>query len=159
MIKFFKLAFILIILTSSAIADTDGNLELSKKDKSVKDCFEPFNRATFALNQGLDKAIFKPVARGYRKLPPSIKIGTGNVIDNLSNLVTIPNNFLQGDIKMAIINTGRLVVNTTIGLLGIIDVADDMGFPTYVKEDYGQTLVSGGWSWLLYSSSRQVHQL
>ena len=69
MIKFFKLAFILIILTSSAIADTDGNLELSKKDKSVKDCFEPFNRATFALNQGLDKAIFKPVARGYRKLP------------------------------------------------------------------------------------------
>lgn len=143
MIKFFKLAFILIILTSSAIADTDGNLELSKKDKSVKDCFEPFNRATFALNQGLDKAIFKPVARGYRKLPPSIKIGTGNVIDNLSNLITIPNNFLQGDIKMAIINTGRLVVNTTIGLLGIIDVADDMGFPTYVKEDYGQTL--GKW--------------
>ena len=114
-----------------------------KKNKQVKDCFEPLNRASFALNQGLDKALFKPIAKGYRNLPPSVRVGAGNVINNLSNLITIPNNVLQGDIKMAFINTGRLVVNTTIGLLGIIDVAEDMGFPTYEKEDYGQTL--GKW--------------
>ena len=143
MIKFLKLVCILIIITSGALADTDGNLELSKKNKQVNDCFEPLNRASFALNQGLDKALFKPIAKGYRNLPPSVRVGAGNVINNLSNLVTIPNNFLQGDIKMAFINTGRLVVNTTIGLLGIIDVADNMGFPTYEKEDYGQTL--GKW--------------
>ena len=143
MLKIFKFVCILIMITSGALADTDGNLELSKKNKPVKDCFEPLSRASFAFNQGLDKALFKPIAKGYRKLPPSVRTGTSNVVDNLSNLITIPNNVLQGDIKMAFINTGRLVVNTTIGLLGIIDAAENMGFPTYVKEDYGQTL--GKW--------------
>ena len=143
MLKIFKFVCILIMITSGALADTDGNLELSKKNKPVKDCFEPLNRASFAFNQVLDKALFKPIAKSYRKLPPSVRTGTSNVVDNLSNLITIPNNVLQGDIKMAFINTGRLVVNTTIGLLGIIDAAENMGFPTYVKEDYGQTL--GKW--------------
>ena len=76
-------------------------------------------------------------------MPPPIKKGAGNVVENLSNLITIPNNLLQGDVKLAVINTGRLVVNSTVGLLGIIDVADDLGFPKYEKEDYGQTL--GKW--------------
>ena len=62
---------------------------------------------------------------------------------NLSNLITIPNNVLQGEFKKAGINTGRLVVNTTLGILGIFDVADKMGFPEYEKEDYGQTF--GKW--------------
>ena len=57
--------------------------------------------------------------------------------------MTIPNNIWQGDVSAAIINTGRLVVNTTVGLLGTIDVANKMGFPKYEKEDYGQTL--GAW--------------
>ena len=140
MIRFLKIIFISFVLTGSALAGSDGNLELSKNNKSIKDCFEPLNRATFKLNQGLDKAILKPVAKGYRALPAPIKKGTGNVLNNLSNLITIPNNVLQGDIKLAGINTGRLVVNTTLGILGIFDVASDMGFPKYVKEDYGQTL-------------------
>ena len=104
---------------------------------------EPLNRATFALNQSLDEAIIEPLAKGYRKLPDPIQKGTKNAVTNLSNLITIPNNVLQGDIKMALINTGRLVVNTTLGLLGTIDVANKMGFPKYEKEDYGQTL--GAW--------------
>ena len=61
----------------------------------------------------------------------------------MSNLITIPNNVLQGDLRSAGINTGRLIVNTTIGVLGVFDVASSMGFPEYVKEDYGQTL--GAW--------------
>ena len=143
MIKFIKIIFIFIFITSNALAGSDGELELSSKSNSTKDCFEPLNRATFALNQGLDKAILKPMAKGYRSLPDPIKKGTGNVLNNLSTLITIPNNVLQGDIKLAAINTGRLVVNTTVGILGIFDPASEMGFPKYEKEDYGQTL--GKW--------------
>ena len=120
-----------------AIADTEN--------KEVKDCFEGLNRATFAFNQGLDKAIFEPIAKGYRKLPSPIRTGTGNVVSNLSNLITIPNNLLQGDFKTAGINTARLSVNTTIGIFGIFDVAQQMGFvKDYKREDYGQTLGTWG---------------
>ena len=144
--KIFKLLIVALILSNNAFAGSDGEVELSKKAKPiqpVKDCFEPLNRATFTFNQSLDKALIKPIAKSYRSLPPSFRKGTKNVLNNLSNLITIPNNVLQGDLKMAFVNTGRLVVNSTIGVLGIIDVADNMGFPTYEKEDYGQTL--GKW--------------
>ena len=143
MIKLLKLSLIAILLSTNAFSASDGELELSKKNKTTKDCFEPINRASFALNQGLDKVIFKPVAKGYRNLPSPVRTGTSNVLDNLSSLITIPNNVLQGDFKKAGINTVRLVVNTTVGILGIVDAADKMGFPEYVKEDYGQTF--GKW--------------
>jgi phospholipid-binding lipoprotein MlaA len=132
------------LLTFNANAGSDGEINLNQgQSTDVKDCFEKLNRATFALNQGLDKAIIKPLATGYKKLPDPIQKGTGNAVKNLSNLITIPNNVLQGDIKLALINSGRLVINTTLGLLGTIDVANKMGFPKYEKEDYGQTL--GAW--------------
>ena len=76
-------------------------------------------------------------------MPDPVQKGTSNAVKNLSNLITIPNNVLQGDVKLALINTGRLVINTTVGLLGTIDVANKMGFPKYEREDYGQTL--GAW--------------
>ena len=144
MIKFLKIIFIFIFITSNALAGSNGELELSKKSNSTKDCFEPLNRATFALNQGLDKAIIKPLAEGYRNLPDPIQKGTHNFVMNLSSLVTIPNNVLQGDIKLAIINTARLAVNSTVGILGTMDVANKIGFPKYEKEDYGQTLATWG---------------
>jgi phospholipid-binding lipoprotein MlaA len=141
--KIIKIFLVTIFLFSNAFAGSDGELKISKKNKPTKDCFEKINRASFALNEGLDKAIFKPVAKGYRKLPSPIKTSTSNALENLSSLITIPNNVLQGDFKTAGINTVRLVVNSTVGILGIFDVADKMGFPDYVKEDYGQTL--GKW--------------
>ena len=132
------------MLISSVSADTDGENSLSKNSKPVvKDCFQSLNRVTFSLNQGLDRAIFKPVAKGYRKLPPSVRTGTSNALINLSSLITIPNNILQGELKRAGVNTGRFIVNTTVGVLGIFDVAEKMGFSEYEKEDYGQTL--GKW--------------
>ena len=125
-------------------AGSSGDLAIEKEQpQEIKDCFEKLNRATFAFNQGLDKALIKPIAKGYRKLPDPVQRGTSNAVKNLSNLITIPNNILQGDIKLALINTGRLVINTTVGILGTIDVANKVGFPKYVKEDYGQTL--GAW--------------
>jgi phospholipid-binding lipoprotein MlaA len=129
-----------IILSSNVSAGTDGENNLSKKNKPVKDCFESVNRATFALNQGLDKIIFKPVAQTYRALPSPIRTGTSNVLVNLSSLITIPNNVLQGEFKTAGVNTGRFAINTTVGILGIFNVAKKMGFSEYEKEDYGQTL-------------------
>lgn len=145
MIKKLTIAIIYIFfLAFNANAGSDGELVLKKNQpEKIKDCFEKLNRVTFAFNQGLDKVIIKPIAKGYRNLPNPVQKGTKNAVTNLSNLITIPNNVLQGDIKTAIINTGRLFVNTTAGLLGTVDVANKIGFPKYEKEDYGQTL--GAW--------------
>ena len=143
--KILLLIIPIFLLTFNVQAASDGELNLNKdkESKQIKDCFEKLNRATFAFNQGLDKAVIIPIAKSYRDLPQPIQRGTSNAVKNLSNLITIPNNLLQGDIKTAIINTARLAVNTTVGILGTIDVANKIGFPKYEKEDYGQTL--GKW--------------
>ena len=140
------LIFLLSILFSvAANAGADGdNAQLSKNQpEAVNDCFEKVNRGIFAFNQALDKTIFKPVAKGYRYIPSPIRSGTSNALTNLSNLITVPNNLLQGDIKTAGINTVRFVVNSTVGILGIFDPAAALGFEKEEKEDYGQTL--GKW--------------
>tara|TARA_B100000787_G_scaffold155751_1_gene131432 strand:+ start:100 stop:885 length:786 start_codon:yes stop_codon:yes gene_type:complete len=130
-----------LMLATSVNAGTDGENNLTKKNSGqIKDCFENINRATFKLNQALDGAIFKPVAKAYRVLPSPVRVGTSNALQNLSSLVTIPNNILQGDFKKAGINTGRFAINTTVGVLGIFDVAKKIGFSKYEREDYGQTL-------------------
>ena len=96
--RLFKVFIISIILTSSSFAGSDGQNELSKnKNGEVKDCFETINRGAFAFNEGLRKVVFEPLAKGYLKLPPPVRYGAGNMLDNLSNLITIPNNLLQGD--------------------------------------------------------------
>jgi len=138
-------SLITIMLISNVSADTDGENNLSKKKpEQVKDCFEKINRATFKFNQTLDGFIFEPIAKVYRVLPSPVRAGTSNVLDNISNLVTIPNNILQGDFKKAGENTGRFVINTTLGVLGIFDVAKVIGLTEYEKEDYGQTFGAMG---------------
>ena len=149
-----KLLTVLIIFlvsqlaTLNVLAGSDGTLEINNKSKEqyaeVKDCFEPVNRAIFTFNQGLDKVFFKPIAKGYRYLPKPIRSGTGNALNNLSNLVTVPNNILQGQFKEAGVNTLRFTINTTLGIAGIFDVASYYGLNKLDKEDYGQTLGSWG---------------
>ena len=130
-----------VMITFNVNAASDGDLKMSKNHTTeVKDCFEPLNRATFAFNQGLDKVVFKPIAKVYRVLPSPIRTGTSNALNNLSSLVTIPNNILQGEFQKAGVNTGRFFINSTFGIVGIFDVAEIMGFEEYEKEDYGQTL-------------------
>ena len=132
----------------NAVAGSDGETEISSNKSNnqaeVKDCFESINRGIFAFNQGLDKAVFKPLAKGYRKLPQPVRSGTSNVISNLGNVVTIPNNILQGQVKDAGMNSLRLIINSTLGIAGIFDVASYYGIEKRDKEDYGQTLGTWG---------------
>jgi len=143
--KITLILFLSVFFSVSANAGSDGDNSLKSKNKpeSVNDCFESVNRGIFAFNNLLDSTIFEPVARGYRHIPSPIRSGTNNALTNLSNLVTVPNNLLQGDIKTASINTARFIINTTVGILGIWDPAASLGFKKEEKEDYGQTL--GRW--------------
>ena len=138
MIKNFRCILSIIIIQFMVVQFT------SAEEKAVKDCFEKINRATFAFNMALDKVLFRPVAVGYRKLPSPIRTGTSNVLNNLSNLVTIPNNILQGDFKAAGNNSARFIINTTFGIVGIFDPANALGFGKLEKEDFGQTFGAMG---------------
>ena len=138
MISRLKIIPLLFIIQFLVVSNSYG------QEKDVRDCFEKINRATFAFNMALDKVLFRPVATGYRKLPSPIKIGTSNALNNLSNLVTIPNNILQGDFLAAGNNSIRFIINTTIGIVGIFDPANALGFEKLEKEDFGQTFGTMG---------------
>ena len=143
--KITLILFLSVFYSVAANAGSDGDNSLLSKNQpeTVKDCFEKVNRGIFAFNQALDKTIFEPIAKGYRHIPSPIRTGSSNALSNLSNLITVPNNLLQGDIKAAGVSTVRFVVNTTVGILGIFDAASALGFEKEEKEDYGQTL--GRW--------------
>ena len=144
----YRLLITLIIslfVSVSSMAGSDGENELSKNSNGeVKDCFETINRGVFAFNQVLDNVIVEPLAEGYRYLPSPIRTGTSNALNNLSLVVTIPNNLLQGEITLAGKNTGRFIINSTIGILGFFDPASKIGLNDYEKEDWGQTLGTWG---------------
>ena len=145
---FNKIVITLIFLTISSwtnLANANNEKIMKANDPAnIKDCHEKLNRFTFAINKKLDDIIFEPVAKTYRVLPSPIRNGVSNSLNNLSNLVTIPNNVLQGEFKKAGINTSRFAINTTLGILGFIDVAEKIGFEKYEKEDYGQTFAVHG---------------
>jgi phospholipid-binding lipoprotein MlaA len=108
-----------------------------------RDPFERYNRAIFDFNTEVDEAILKPVAQGYRNhVPDLIQKGVGNFFGNLSDMVTTVHHLLQGEGTKAGQTAGRVLVNTTIGILGLADPASDMGLPK-TKEDFGQTF--GRW--------------
>ena len=138
MFKFIKIILSVILIQFIVVSTSHS------EEKDVKDCFEKVNRATFAFNMALDKVLFRPVAIGYRKLPSPIRTGTSNALNNLSNLVTIPNNILQGDFKAAGSNSIRFIINTTLGIVGIFDPANALGFEKLEKEDFGQTFGTMG---------------
>ena len=138
MFKYFKIILWVLLIQFTVVSSSQS------EEKNVRDCFEKVNRATFAFNMALDKVLFRPVAIGYRKLPSPIRTGTSNALNNLSNLVTIPNNILQGDFKAAGSNSIRFIINTTLGIVGIFDPANALGFEKLDKEDFGQTFGTMG---------------
>ena len=111
--------------------------------KAEKECFENVSRSIFKFNMAFDKAILKPVAAGYNKLPDPIKNGTGNFTSNIATLLSIPNYVLQGNISSAGDATASVLINSTIGIFGFGNPAEKLGLKVQ-KEDVGQTLGSYG---------------
>jgi len=106
---------------------------------SPDDPWEPFNRSVFEFNEGLDKYVLKPVVSGYRfVLPEFIREGVYNFFSNYNDIYTALNNLLQGKPDFAFHDLMRVVVNTTMGLGGLIDLATPGGLEKH-KEDFGQT--------------------
>lgn len=108
------------------------------------DPLERYNRAMFAFNESLDRAVVKPVAKGYNWIMPNaLNRGVTNFFSNLNDIVVFGNSLLQLKFAQAIETSARVVWNTTVGLLGFIDVATHMDLPKQ-NEDFGQTLAFWG---------------
>lgn len=107
---------------------------------SEEDPWEGFNRPIFRFNDTVDTYALKPIAQGYRAVTPQfLEDGVHNVFGNIGDVGNLANNLLQGKLHNAGVDTGRLIFNTTFGLLGFFDVAKHMGLRKN-DEDFGQTL-------------------
>jgi len=112
--------------------------------KATNDPLEPLNRKTFAFNQGVDRALLKPLAKAYLwAIPGRGRDGIRNFIRNLHEPVVLLNNMLQGEFKRALTTAGRFVVNSTIGVAGVMDYAARHGLVHQIG-DFGQTLYVWG---------------
>lgn len=108
-----------------------------------KDPFEPFNRGMYKFNDAVDKAVIKPVAQGYNAAMPTVgKMMVSNFFSNLDDVVVAANDLLQFKVVQAAADSGRILVNTTVGFYGLVDVASVVGLNKH-HEDFGQTL--GRW--------------
>lgn len=109
------------------------------------DPWEGFNRKMFSFNDTLDSYVFKPLAKGYKAVTPDpVERGISSAFSNLKEVSNIANDLLQGKLSQAGNDTGRLLVNSTLGVVGIFDVAEHMGLPKSDGEDFGQTLATWG---------------
>ena len=137
---------LLIALSLSACATKPpaSDRDAVRAFEEINDPLEPWNRAMLQLDQGLDTVLFNPFISVYETIIPEPgRQGVTNVIRNFRSPITLANDIFQGEGKRAGITTGRFVVNSTIGVLGLFDVASRMGLP-YHSEDFGQTLAVWG---------------
>lgn len=104
-----------------------------------KDPLEPLNRATFRFNEVADKYVMRPAAQVYDFAPLPVKTGVGNFFGNIGDLWIGANNLLQGKFVDGASDGGRFLVNSTVGLLGVFDIATELGLEKH-EEDLGQTL-------------------
>ena len=127
-------------LTTAAIALLVGCASTSERLGDDTDTLESYNRAMFAFNDAVDKALFKPVAKVYRRiLPEPVTTSVGNFFSNLNDVVVLVNDLLQFKLHLAAMDSSRIVFNTTFGVAGLFDVATRMELPKH-NEDFGQTL-------------------
>ncbi len=113
-------------------------------DASENDPFESFNRGVFAVNQSVDRAVIKPVAKAYRAaLPEPVRDGIRSFVDNLKEPLVFANDVLQGRGEAAGITGRRFLINSTWGVAGLIDKAAELGMPRQ-SGDFGQTLFAWG---------------
>lgn len=127
------LMFSVILMTGCAT--TQQNERVAKIDP-----FEPMNRAVFSFNEAADDYVIKPIAEAYKfVLPEFVRTGVTNFFSNINDVLIAANNLLQGKPGHAANDIGRFLVNSTIGILGLFDVAADIGLDKN-REDFGQTL-------------------
>ena len=127
--KFFTLITISLVILMTGCTSVEN-----------KDPLEGFNRGVYKFNDVSDKAVFKPVAGAYKAvLPTPVRSGVNNFFANLKTFVTTINQALQFKFDKAAQSAGRFVINSTVGIAGLFDVASKQGIPQY-KEDFGQTL-------------------
>ncbi len=133
-----RLSLVLLTLVMAAC------VSVPDAQRDPRDPFEGYNRAMFKFNKALDDNALKPVATGYSEYIPSfIRTGVGNFFGNLGDVWTAVNNYLQGKPREGTSDVARVVVNTTFGVVGLIDVATPAGLAKH-EEDFGQTLAVWG---------------
>ncbi len=134
------------IIALAAIIPADALAEESPEKTQARnpDPLEPLNRKIYAFNDVADRYVVRPVAKGYNTIVPKpVRTGVGNFFNNWTYPITIVNGFLQGKFGQGASDTGRFLVNSTIGLLGIFDPASRMNLPEH-DEDFGQTFARWG---------------
>ena len=112
-------------------------------EDEIYDPFEPVNRAIFSFNNVADRIVLEPIAKGYKKLPSPLQSGIKNFLSNLRAPLVVVNQLLQGQGENAVQSSGRFIVNSTVGVFGLFDVAEKIGLEEK-EEDYGQTLATWG---------------
>ncbi len=133
------LMFSVVVMTGCAT--TQQNERVAKIDP-----FEPMNRAVFSFNEAADDYVIKPIAQAYKfVLPEFVRTGVTNFFSNINDVLIAANNLLQAKPVEAANDIGRFLINSTIGVLGLFDVATDMGLDKN-REDFGQTLGVWGFS-------------
>ena len=138
--NFTYLALVAATLLIGACSSTENSPNTSLSASEISDPLESSNRRVFKFNNAVDQVIINPVVKGYRYVVPRpARKGVRNFLRNLKSPTTFANQLLQGDLGGAADVAGRFAVNSTVGVLGIFDVADRLGL-RYEPEDFGQTL-------------------
>jgi phospholipid-binding lipoprotein MlaA len=131
--------FVALLLTPLLGFATNANA------KNENDPYESFNRGIYEFNEVLDEIVLEPVAKGYDYIMPRFaQTGVSNFFNNIRDFITVVNNLLQLDLKNTANDSGRVIMNSTIGLLGLVDVHSMSGGERR-HEDFGTTLESYGW--------------
>ncbi len=141
---FFTLLSYKVVASEADQVNTDSeDFETTTLEDEIYDPFEPVNRAIFSFNNVADRIVLEPIAKGYKKLPSPLQSGINNFLSNLRAPLVVVNQLLQGQGDNAIQSSGRFIVNSTVGLFGLFDVAEKIGLEEK-EEDYGQTLATWG---------------
>mgnify|MGYP001074655676 CR=1 FL=1 len=137
-------ALAMLLLAGCATPPPASDPEAVAEFNQTNDPLEPTNRVFYAINDGVDVVLLRPIALAYRNaVPDQVRTGVHNVLTNLSTPVVLANDMMQGKPRRAGDTLMRFVVNSTAGVAGIFDVATDMGWP-YHDSDFGMTLASWG---------------
>ena len=141
---FFSLLSYKLVASDADQVNTDSeDFETTTLEDEIYDPFEPVNRAIFSFNNVADRIVLEPIAKGYKKLPSPLQSGINNFLSNLRAPLVVVNQLLQGQGENAIQSSGRFIVNSTVGVFGLFDVAEKIGLEEK-EEDYGQTLATWG---------------